>query len=63
MTQPVAGARQRIIESNRYNPSSLKKAYRMTREMGATGATQTYKKVGDIVIKGGDAYNVTQEGY
>lgn len=42
------GARQRVIERNRYNPSDPRKAERKTREFN--GKIQTHKKKGDLVI-------------
>lgn len=59
---PALGAKQRIIEANRYK---LKRsAQRKVRITKGSKAQDTYKKVGDIIIDNqGRKFDVTQEGY
>jgi hypothetical protein len=57
----AAGTKQRIIERNRYQPRP--KAHRKVRTISDRGATQTFKKVGDLIITERATHRVTREGF
>lgn len=53
----------RIIQRNRYNPVSLNRAQRKVRVIGTNGATQTYKRAGDLVLDSSGTRRIEQEGF
>jgi hypothetical protein len=59
----AAGTRQRIIERHRY--MHRPKAHRAIRVISDKGATQTYKKKGDLIIVNPHvkSMKVTQNGW
>lgn len=61
--KPAAGTKQRIIERNRYQPSSNNKAHRKVRVISNRGATQTHKKAGDCIITDRGMIEIKQEGF
>lgn len=63
MVRPSAGAKQRVMNRCKYRPSSARKAARAVRVIAANGATQTFKKKGDLVINERGLYEVTRHGY
>lgn len=59
-----AGTRERIIAANKYNPPKGRRAHRPVRVISNKGATQTYKKKGDLIIDSlGRSHEVKQNGW
>lgn len=61
MIARVSGAKQRIIDGNRYKPA--KAAVRRTRTHEKSGIIQTHKKKGDIILTSMGKYEVPRNGW